>query len=135
MLILRAVTEAEVESIAGPKGKHDPHRQAYRWGRQDGYAVLAGKKVNLERPRVRHREGHEVPLQSYERFRSPPRRQRSMVKKLIHGISTRNYERAVDDFTDGYGISKSAVSRELVKATRGSLQELCERRIDTLSLR
>ena len=28
LLIMRAVTEAEVESIAGPKGKHDPHREA-----------------------------------------------------------------------------------------------------------
>jgi transposase-like protein len=54
------------------------------------------------------------------------------VKKLVHGISTRKYEKAVEEFTDGYGISKSAVSRELVTATRSGLQALCERRIDAL---
>ena len=29
---------------------------------------------------------------------------------MIHGLSTRKYERAIEDFTDGYGISKSAVT-------------------------
>ncbi len=132
MLIMREVMGAEVESLTGPKGRHDPQRAAFRWGRQAGYAVLGGVKVGLDRPRVRHRDGHEVPLHSYERFQSPPRRRRSMVKKLIAGISTRKYEQAVEDFADGYGISKSAVSRELVTATRGALQALCERRINEL---
>ena len=55
-----------------------------------------------------------------------------MYKKLIHGIGTRKYEKAIDDFTEGYGISRSAVSRQMVEATRGGLQKLCERRIDEL---
>ena len=132
LLIMKAVMDGEVESLAGPKGKHDPDRRATRWTSQPGYVVLAGKKVNLTKPRVRALAGHEVDLQSYRRFQSPPRRQRSIYKKLIHGISTRKYEQAIEDFTDGYGISKSAVSRELIQATRGSLQALCERRIDDL---
>ena len=132
MLIMREVLGAEVASLAGPRGRHDPQRKLFRWGHQAGYAILAGAKVRLDRPRVRDRDGHEVTLHSYERFQSPPRRQRSIVKKLVHGISTRKYEKAVEAFTEGYGISKSAVSRELVAATRGGLQALCERRIDAL---
>jgi len=132
VLIMKAVMDGEVASLAGPKGKHDPDRKATRWAGQQGYVVLAGKKVNLLRPRVRDLEGHEVDLKSYRRFQSPPRRQRSIHRKLIHGISTRKYERAIEEFTDGYGISKSAVIRELIAATRGSLQRLCERRIDEL---
>jgi transposase-like protein len=130
--IMQAVMEAELESLAGPKSRHDPEREASRWGRQKGYVVLAGKKVKVRHPRVRDREGQEVRLASYERFQSPPRRQRSIIRQLVHGISTRNYERAIEHFTAGYAISKSAVSREFVKATRGSLQSLCERRIDAL---
>ena len=132
LLIMREVMDAEMASLAGPKGEHDPQREAFRWGHQAGYAVLGGTKVGLEHPRVRSRNGREVTLHSYERFQSPPRRQRSIVKKLVHGISTRKYEKAVEAFTEGYGISKSAVSRELVAATRGGLQALCERRIDAL---
>lgn len=132
LLIMKAVMDAEVESLAGPRGKHDPNRTATRWAQQPGYVVLAGKKVTVTRPRVRDKAGHEVHLGSYQQFQSPPRRQASICKKLIRGISTRQYEQAVDDFTEGYGISKSAVSRELVAATKGSLQTLCERRIDEL---
>jgi len=140
VLIMQAVMDAEVEPLAGPKGRHEPERPASRWGKQPGYAVLAGKKVRRARPRVRDEEGREVGLRTYARFQSPPRRQNSICRKLIHGISTRKYERAIEDFTDlpvrpvrtqtgGYGISKSAVSREWVSATRGSLAELCERNL------
>jgi transposase-like protein len=132
LLIMKAVMDAEVESLSGPKGRHDPHRMATRWTAQQGYVVLAGKKVKVTKPRVRDKAGHEVPLSSYQQFQSPPRRQASICKKLLHGLSTRKYEKAIEDFTDGYGISKSAVSRELVAATKGSLQKLCERRIDEL---
>ena len=132
LLIMQSVMNAEVESLAGPKGRHDPERQATRWTNQQGYVALGGKKTKVTKPRVRSMDGQEVALTSYERFQSPPRRQSSIVRKLINGISTRKYTSAVEDFTDGYGISKSAVSRELVAATRDSLQSLCERRLDTI---
>ena len=132
LLIMREVMDAEVASLAGPKGKHDSSREIFRWGHQAGYAVLGGAKVRLDHPRARDRQGYEVPLHSYKRFQSSPRRQRSIANKLVHGISTRKYEKAVEAFTEGYGISKSAVSRELVSATRGALKELCERRLDEL---
>lgn len=132
LLIMQEVLEGEVTSLAGPKGKHESSRQFFRWGQQAGYAILGGAKVSLDHPRVRDRDGREVTLQGYERFQSPPRRQQSVVRKLVHGISTRKYDQAVEDFADGYGISKSAVSREFVASTRGSLKELCERRIDAL---
>jgi putative transposase len=132
VLIMQAVMDAEVEQLAGPKGRHEPQRPASRWGQQSGYAVLAGKKVRLARPRVRSAEGRELGLETYARFQSPSRRQGGIYKKLIHGISTRKYERAIEDFTAGYGISKSAVSREWVTATRGSLKDLCERNLADL---
>lgn len=132
LLIMQSVMNAEVESLAGPKGRHDPDRQVTRWTGQPGYVVLGGKKVRITKPRVRSMEGHEVALESYERFQSPLRRQSSVVRKLINGISTRKYTSAVEDFTEGYGISKSTVSRELVAATRDSLQSLCERRLDAM---
>ena len=132
LLIMHQVMGAEVERLAGPKGKHEADRPTSRWGSQKGYAVLAGRKVALRRPRVRDEQRGEVPLTSYARFQSPPRRQGSIVRQLLHGISTRKYERAIEDFTDGYGISKSAVSREWIVATRNSLKGLCERRLDEL---
>lgn len=132
VLIMQAVMDAEVERLAGPRGRHEPERPLSRWGTQPGYAVLGGRKVRMARPRVRDAAGGEVGLQTYARFQSPPRRQKSIYRKLIHGISTRKYERAIEEFNAGYGISKSAVSREWITATRGSLAALCERNIAEL---
>src|SRR5438105_2498035 len=45
--------EAEVTELAGPKGKHNPGRTAYRHGNEDGKVTLGGRCVAVERPRVR----------------------------------------------------------------------------------
>jgi len=55
--IMQAVMQAEVESLAGPKGRHESERPMTRWGQQGGYVVLAGKKVRRKRPRVRNADG------------------------------------------------------------------------------
>ena len=36
LLIMKAVMDAEVESLTGPKGRHDPHRTSTRWTAQQG---------------------------------------------------------------------------------------------------
>lgn len=77
VLIMQAVMDAEVEPLAGPRGRHEPQRPASRWGRQAGDAVLGGRKVRLARPRVRDAAGHELGLPSCARFQSEPRRQAS----------------------------------------------------------
>ncbi len=41
LLIMREVMEAEVASLAGPKGQHDPDRRVFRWGDQPGYSATA----------------------------------------------------------------------------------------------
>lgn len=130
--IMQALMESEVESLAGPKGTHEPDRPNSRWGGQGGYVVLAGKKVRVKRPRVRDVRNQEVPLGTYAQFQSPPRRSASIYRPLIHGISTRKYERAIERFTEGYGIKKSSISRSFIPAARKALKELCERRIDSL---
>ncbi len=40
LLIMKAMMDAEVESLAGPKGRHDPDRTSTRWTAQPGYVVL-----------------------------------------------------------------------------------------------
>ena len=57
----------EVEEVCGPKGKHDPDRTAYRHGSDDGTVTLGGRRVEIERPRMRTKDGEsEVPCRTYE---------------------------------------------------------------------
>lgn len=53
---LQGIFEVEVEYLAGPRGKHDPEREAFRHGTANGSVVLGGRKVRISRPRVRSRD-------------------------------------------------------------------------------
>ena len=96
--------------------------------------VFGGQKIPLARPRVRTRTGKEVELDSYRRLQQDGRLQRAGAERVVCGLSTRKYRRAVESVLDGYGIRKSSVSRYFVRATAKQLQELCERRLEGLEL-
>jgi len=132
--IVRALLEDEVRQRVGPPYRPDPAAGAQRWGRQPGYVVFGGKKVGLERPRVRTRAGEEVALENYRRFQQDGRMQRAVAERMVCGLSTRKYRRAVASVLEGYGIRKSSVSRHFVRATAEQLQQLCERRLESLDL-
>lgn len=132
--ILRAILEDEVRQQVGPPHHPDPASGALRWGRQPGYVVFGGQKIPLRRPRVRTRDGQEVELENYRRLQQDGRMQRAVAERIVCGLSTRKYRRAVESVLSGYGIRKSSVSRHFVRATANQLRELCERRLDELHL-
>jgi len=132
--IIRAVIEDEVARRVGPRYQPDAAAGCVRWGQQPGYVVFGGQKVSLSRPRVRTRQGEELPLESYARLQQDGRRQRAVREGIVAGLSTRNYRRAVQSVLDGYGIEKSSVSREFVAASAAQLKKLCERKLEELDL-
>ena len=137
MAIMQQIMEEEVKHRTGGGAKHSRHENGIdRWGSQPGYVILPdGQKVTMQRPRLRnHKEGKEVPLESYRRFHQAIERTKAVYRRLIAGISTRKYAAAIETIRDGYGISKSAISREMVEATSEKLQEFCERPLDGFDL-
>jgi hypothetical protein len=74
--IIGAMLEDEVRRRVGPPHRPDLAAGAVRWGRQPGYVIFGGQKIPLQRPRVRTREGQEVPLETYQRLQREGRRQR-----------------------------------------------------------
>src|SRR5438874_5467433 len=91
-----------------------------------------GQKVPLERPRVRSTDDQEVRLGSYEMFHRGEPLTETVWEKLMLGLSTRKYGRAVREFTEAYGLEKSAVSEHFIDASSAKLKELLERRLDKL---
>ncbi len=132
--ILHGILEEEVTQRVGPPHRPDPVGGRVRWGRQPGYVIFSGQKIPLRRPRVRTREGEEVELENYRKLQQDGRMQRAVAERVVCGLSTRKYRRAVESVLDGYGIRKSSVSRHFVQATANQLRELCERRLDNLNL-
>jgi len=121
--IIRRVLEEEISQQCGQHGR----QRAYRHGNQAGYVVYAGRKVPIQKPRVRRKGGEELVLQSYQAFQQDGRMQRAVARKLKHQVSTRNYAQAIDECLEGYGIHKSSVSRQWKAATALELRTLCQR--------
>jgi putative transposase len=121
--IIRAVLDAEIDERCGEHGK----QTAYRHGAQPGYIVFAGRKVPIQKPRLRQKGGGELTLQSYAAFQQDGRLQRAVARQLTHQVSTRSYAAAIDDCLEGYGINKSSVSRAWKEATAAQLEQLCQR--------
>lgn len=132
-LMLTLIGE-EVEQRAGRRYEHNAQRAAHRWGWEDGYVAWAGRKVPIERPRVRDRGGAEVGLDRYERFQEDGAMQRAVARRVLAGVSSRKYGQVLEDLCDGYGISKSSVSRQWQAASAEALRQLCERRLEELDL-
>ena len=83
---------------------------------------------------MRTRDGEEVELENYRKLQQDGRMQRAVAERVVCGLSTRKYRRAVASVLEGYGIEKSSVSRQFVRATVHQLRELCERRLEGLNL-
>lgn len=130
--VMAELMEAEVAEVAGPKGRHDAGRAAYRHGHQDARVALGGRRVGVRRPRVRSLDGDEVHLDSYEAFTSADLLSTHMVAAMLAGLSTRRYEAALEPVGTAVAetassTSKSAVSRRFVAATAERLAEFRSR--------
>ena len=132
--LMGLLMEEEVRELAGERSQPQPDRTANRWGSERGYCVVMGQKVAIQRPRVRSIEDKEVRLGSYEMFHRGEPLTETVWEKLMLGLSTRKYGEAVRQFTEAYGLEKSAVSEHFIEASRAKLRELMERRLDKTRL-
>jgi putative transposase len=132
--LMSLLMEEEVCSLAGERSQPQPERQANRWGKERGYCVVMGQKLPIDRPRVRSVDDKELRLGSYEMFHRGEPLTETVWEKLMLGMSTRNYGRAVREFTDAYGLEKSAISQHFIAASREKLKQLMERPLGKLRL-
>jgi len=132
---LQAVEDAlqqEVLALAGPRYAHADGRPAIaRWGAQAGSVFLADQKVPIRVPRVRNRATNtEVPLATYAQLQTPRGQDVGLFRRVLGGLSCRDYEAAAEAVPEAFGLTTSSVSRRFVRASAKALQTLHERRHD-----
>jgi transposase-like protein len=132
--LMDLLMQEEVREVVGERSQRQAERTAMRWGSERGYCVVMGQKVPVQRPRVRTTDDQEVRLGSYEMFHRGEPLTETVWEKLMLGLSTRKYGRAVREFTEAYGLEKSAVSEHFIEASRAKLKDLMERRLDKVRL-
>jgi transposase-like protein len=132
--VMELLMEEEVRERVGERSQPQPERTANRWGKERGFCVVMGQKVPIDRPRVRTTDDQEVRLGSYEMFHRGEPLTETVWEKLMLGLSTRTYGRAVREFAEAYGLEKSAISEHFIEASREKLKAMMERRLDKLRL-
>ena len=123
------VLQQEVCQLAGKRYRREGGVPGYsRWGRQRGSVYLADQKLAIAVPRVRDtRRGQEVPLSAYQALQDPRRADDASLRKILKGLSCRDYEPCVDAVSETFGLSSSSMSRRFQRASGKKLAELAER--------
>jgi len=132
--LMDLLMQEEVRELAGERSERQAERTATRWGSERGYCVVMGQKVPIQRPRVRTSDDKEVRLGSYELFHRGEPLTETVWEKLMLGLSTRKYGQAVRQFTEAYGLEKSAISEHFIEASREKLKAMMERRLEKTRL-
>jgi transposase-like protein len=120
MAALEQMLCEDAERLAGPRHGRNRNRAGRRWGETKGKIGFHGGKVDMRRPRVRSRAGHEVPLPSWQAAQAEDWLGRWAMNLMLINVSTRKLRRAVRlpegdlPAAPGDGTSKSAASRRFV---------------------
>jgi putative transposase len=122
--VLGAMMEQDREWLCGPLWKRDPERVAGRAGSTPSSVTLGGRRIGVDRPRVRNNEGQEVELPSFAFASARDAMDDRTLEAIACGVSTRKYKRSLESLSDDVverSVSKSAVSRRFVALSQKQL--------------
>jgi transposase-like protein len=126
---LANMMEEDAARLCGPRYGRAEDKAGHRWGKTKGKVGFHGGKVEIERPRVRARDGGEVALPSWETAMSEDLLSKWALNLMLINVSTRKFGRAVRlpagdvPAPKGSGVSKSAVSRRFVALSAERMTE------------
>jgi putative transposase len=130
LMAISETLEGEVARLAGERHRREGGQPGLvRYGTNPTSVRLAGQRVPLRAPRVRNlAEGKEVALQSLRALRGAKGSvDETLLRRVLYGLSCRDYEAAAEAFPGAIGLSPSTVSRQFVGASAAKLRELQER--------
>jgi transposase-like protein len=131
LLRVQETLEDEVKALAGAWYARKGERfEQVRWGRQPGSVYLRDQKLPVVVPRVRARKGGpEVPLRSYQLLQKPFREDEGVLRRILRGLSCRDYRTCAEAVPQAFGLSSSTLSRRYLRASVRKLRQLCERKL------
>jgi len=128
LMHVHELLDDEVKALAGERyARKEESLRGRRHGSNPGTVGLAGQRVPIRVPRVRSLAGGEIPLRSYDELSRGGEVNELLLKRVLYGISCRNYESAAEAIPGAIGLSSSTVSRGFVQASAAKLRELQER--------
>jgi len=132
---LQAVAEAleeEVVALAGERYRRVGGQPGVvRWSHPRGAVYLADQKLPITYPRLRNlSQNTEVPLATYHQLQTPRTADSGLFRKILLGLSCRNYEACAEAVPGAFGLRPSTISRRFIRASARHLRTLSERRLE-----
>jgi putative transposase len=122
----------EMAFLCGEPFKHKTDEQCRRGGWDPGSVVLGGQRVAVKKPRAR-RDGEDIELNTYKSLQGFDMLQENVLKHMMVGVSTRNYDGLLDRVSGGLGLKKSSVSKAFKMASKETLDNLNSRDLSPYS--
>jgi transposase-like protein len=121
--------ENDVRQLAGERYGRAGLPGYDRWGKQQGSICLHDQRIPIRYPRVRDTiNKKEVPNPSYQQLHQPSVGvDEKILKRVLYGISCKNYRECAELIPQAFSLSSSTVSRKFIRATLEKLQDLQER--------
>ncbi len=128
LMHIEELLDEEVTALAGERsaGKA-PSVGGRRHGSNPGTVGLAGQRVPIRVPRIRHVTESEIPLRSYEALHGDRAVNDLLRRRVLYGVSCRNDAAAAEAIPGAIGLSGSTVSRAFIQASATKLREFQER--------
>jgi len=126
LMHVQELLDQEVLALAGPRRAREDGAPGMRYGSNPGSVRLGGQRVPIQVPRVRSDRG-EIPLRGYQAMHESGEVNDQLLRRVLYGISCRNYGTAAESIPGALGLSSSSVSRAFVEASAGKLKEFQER--------
>jgi hypothetical protein len=73
---------------------------------------------------------HDLPLATYEHCQTPRALDVGLFRRVLGGLSCREYEAAAEAVPEAFGLAESSVSQRFIRASARALQQLTERPLD-----
>lgn len=132
LMAVNDILQQEVARLAGARySRKQGAGDIVRWGSQSGSVYLDDKKVKIRVPRVRNKQSHqEVALSNYRKLQEPLAGDKSLLGKVLHGLSCHKYAQTASLVPEVFGLSASSVSKRFIKASARKLKEFNARRLE-----
>jgi transposase-like protein len=113
------------EELKEKAGKKYEREKSYsRWGSNPGSIRIGEEKVPVEVPRLYNKQENKTEeVENYRKLHNIDKPSEEMLKKIILGLSQKDYERVTRSVLESFGMSQSTVSRTFIEESKRALKE------------
>lgn len=123
----KGLFDQEVERKAGKKYQRSNRAEEAkydRWGSNPGSIMVGEEKIPVKVPRLLNKEDNsKKEVDIYKKIKQMEEPSELLLKKIILGLSQKDYERTTRRMVQSFGLSQSTVSRRFKEKSKEILKE------------